>query len=145
DARPLRKAVPADTRGGTVSHHLASFPPMLANRRRWQSIDKKLPLQASAIVLVTLIVLGWTAYVLLERALIDATGKRLLTTATTVAQLVYRPSTHVSDSAGRAGDGILRAFIRGKATREAALAELTRALPGDTTRFYAAIIDSAGR
>jgi two-component system, cell cycle sensor histidine kinase and response regulator CckA len=51
---------------------------MLAIRRRWQSIDHKLPLLASGLVLVTVVVLGGTAYFQLERALIDSAARALL-------------------------------------------------------------------
>src|SRR5437016_14569055 len=85
---------------------------MLRIRRRWHSIDRKLPLLASGLVIVTALVLGYTAHVLLQRALLDSAGNRLATTANMVAQLVNRPRTRVTDSAGLAAEHAMRAFLR---------------------------------
>jgi signal transduction histidine kinase/ActR/RegA family two-component response regulator len=124
---------------------------MLAIRRRRQSIDHKLPLLASGLVLLTVVVLGWTAYAQLERALVDSAGRRLFGAAKVVAQMVQRPSQRPMDSATVAAEKALRAFVRGKGggSRDAALAALAAlARPQsarDTSKVYAALVDSAGR
>src|SRR5207244_10753327 len=85
---------------------------MLRIHRRWHSIDRKLPLLASGLVILTALTLGYTAHVLLQHALLEAAGNRLATTANMVAQLVNRPRTRITDSAALAADRALRAFLR---------------------------------
>ena len=116
--------------------------------RRWRSIDRKLPLLASGLVLLTALVLGWTAHVLLQHALLDSAGSRLASTATMVAQLINRPRTRGTDSASLVADRAMRAFLRGRpslASREAALAALAHTTdPRDTAKVYAALVDASG-
>ena len=117
---------------------------MVSLPRHWQSIDRKLPILASGLVVLTAVVLGTTAYVLLERALIDAAGRRLLSTASVVSQMTTRPTIRV-DSAGRAAETTLRAFLSGKGTADDAMLALSRHLaPRDTARVYAGLVDAAG-
>jgi signal transduction histidine kinase/ActR/RegA family two-component response regulator len=120
-------------------------------RRRWQSIGFKLPLLASGLVVVTVVVLGWTAYALLERALVDVTGRRLSVMASVVSQMVTRP-LRAGDSTTRAASRAYRAFLRSTpAQRSPALTDSIRTLlaraqsPTDTLRFYAALVDTTGR
>ena len=116
------------------------------SRRRWRSIDKKLPLLASGLVLLTAVVLGWTAYIRLEHALLQSAGSRLFGTAQAVSQMVQRPSARVPDSVTRATAEALRAFVHGKGSRENALLWLARAQnPLDTARFFAAFVDTSGK
>ena len=118
------------------------------SRRRWQQIDRKLPLLASGLVLLTAVVLGWTAYVRLEHALLQSAGARLLSTAQTVAQMLVRPNARTQDSVARATVGALRSLARGneKGARENALLWLARTQnPMDTTRFFAAFVDTSGQ
>jgi signal transduction histidine kinase/CheY-like chemotaxis protein len=111
--------------------------------RRWQSIDRKLPLLASSLVVLTAVVLGWSAYVMLERALVDATSRRLFSSATVVSQMVQLSRTR--DSAIRVADRTLRAFAQGKLPRDSALAALAHGpSPQDTNRVYGALLDAAG-
>ena len=120
---------------------------MLRIRRRWSSIDRKLPLLASGLVIVTALVLGYTAHVLLRRALLESAGNRLATTANMVAQLVNRPRMRLTDSAALAADRALRAFLRGggRGDRTAALAALAHSsTPRDTAKSYAALVDVSG-
>src|SRR5438552_984169 len=124
---------------------------MLRIHRRWHSIDRKLPLLASGLVILTALTLGYTAHVLLQHALLEAAGNRLATTANMVAQLVNRPRTRVTDSAALAADRALRAFLRageraGSGARSAALAALAHtSTPRDTAKSYAALVDGSGR
>src|SRR5437867_1220516 len=119
---------------------------MLSIRRRWQSIDHKLPLLASGLVLLTVVALGWTSYVLLERALIDATGRRLFSTALVVAQMVNRPTSRSTDSVGRAQDRAIVAYVDGNGSRAAALAALARLqTQADTAKIYGGFTDTVGR
>jgi signal transduction histidine kinase len=117
--------------------------------RRWRSIDSKLPLLASALVLATVAILGFVAHALLERALIDAAGARLVGTATVVADLISRPNVARADSASLAADAAIRAYARGNrspASRFAALAVLGMPLgPADTSKLWAALTDTLGR
>ncbi|HEY8174576.1 MAG TPA: ATP-binding protein [Gemmatimonadaceae bacterium] len=115
--------------------------------RRWRSpsIDRKLPLLASGLVLVTALALGWTAHILLQRALLDSAGTRLASTATMVAQIVNRPRTRATDSASLAADHAMRAFLGGRGSRDAALAALAHTSnPRDSAKVYAALVDIGG-
>jgi signal transduction histidine kinase/ActR/RegA family two-component response regulator len=115
--------------------------------RRWRSIDRKLPLLASGLVLVTALVLGWTAHILLQRALLDSAGTRLASTANMVAQSINRPRTRATDSATVAADRTLRAFLRGtgNVSPDAALAALAHTTnPRDSAKVYAALVDASG-
>jgi signal transduction histidine kinase/ActR/RegA family two-component response regulator len=122
---------------------------ILGVNRRWRSLDRKLPLLASGLVLVTALVLGWTAHVLLQRALLEAAGSRLASTATMVAQLINRPRARITDSASVAADRALRGFLRGPrsgVSRETALAALAHTTdPRDSAKVYAALVDLSGR
>jgi signal transduction histidine kinase/CheY-like chemotaxis protein len=112
---------------------------MTAFRRRLQSIDYKLPVLASGLVVLTSLLLSVTAYIIQERTLLDAAGHQLYNSAAIVAQMLARPSTQ-SASATAGIDSVLRRFIAGKATREEALAALARGnTPNDTLKIYAAI------
>src|SRR3954447_20423888 len=94
---------------------------MTPTRRRWQSIDYRLPALTSGLVLLTALVLGTTAYILAERALIDNAGRRLFSTATYVAQMVQRPSPRVMDTTTQRTVQTLRAFALGEVKKDAAL------------------------
>ncbi|HEU4993880.1 MAG TPA: ATP-binding protein [Gemmatimonadaceae bacterium] len=122
---------------------------MLTIRRRWQSrwksIDRKLPLLASGLVLLTALIVGVIAYALVQRELVRAAEQRLKSTATLVAQMVQRPAPR-RDSLARVTDRSLVEFLRGRLSRDAATAALARARnPMDTTRVFAALLDPAGR
>ncbi|HJQ20655.1 MAG TPA: response regulator, partial [Gemmatimonadaceae bacterium] len=113
-------------------------------RRSWQSLDRKLPLLASGLVLLTAATLGWTAYHLFERALMDRAGARLVASARIVSQVILRP--RVRDSASRVLDRTLLDYLRGQATRDAAIAALAQAQRRrDTMNFHSALLDTAGR
>jgi len=117
---------------------------MIALPRRWQSIDLKLPLLASGLVIVTALILATTAQLLLERALLDSAGRRLRSSATLVAQMVTRP--RLQDSTTRATDATLRAYLHGVVPSDSALSALARGVaPQDTQKVYSALLDSAGR
>src|ERR1051325_5389870 len=114
-------------------------------RRRWQSIDYKLPLLTSGLVLVTAAVLVTTAYVLVERALMDSAGRRLFSTAHYVASMVTRPNPRFVDSTTRAQIETLRAFALGEATRAAALKAITPNMASrDSTKVHVALLDTRG-
>jgi signal transduction histidine kinase/ActR/RegA family two-component response regulator len=117
---------------------------MLHLRRRWQSIDRKLPVLTSGLVVLTTAVLATTAYVMLERALLDSAGRRLAATAKFVAQLAGRPGPHFADSASHDGDAILRGYLIGREPASRAQAVLAQARSRDTTRYYAALLDQRG-
>ena len=118
---------------------------MVSLPRRWQSIDRKLPILASGLVVLTAVVLGTTAYVLLERALLDAAGRRLLSSATVIANMTTRPTSR-ADSAGLAAEATMRSFLAGKGTQAAALQALSRHLAlRDTARVHASLVDAAGQ
>ncbi|HMC55815.1 MAG TPA: HAMP domain-containing protein, partial [Gemmatimonadaceae bacterium] len=116
----------------------------MLSRRRWQSIDRKLPLLASGLVLVTVVVLGWTAYVLFERVLLDRAGHRLLTSSQIVTEMFGLPQRR-RDSTALAAERTLVAFLHRRASRREALDALTALRnPRDTTTFHTALIDLGG-
>jgi signal transduction histidine kinase/ActR/RegA family two-component response regulator len=117
---------------------------MLHLRRRWQSIDRKLPVLASGLVVLTTAVLATTAYVMLEHALLNSAGRRLSATARFVAQLAGRPGPHFADAPSHEGDAILRSHLLGQEPASRALSVLAQPRGGDTTRFYAALLDTRG-
>ncbi|MGH7638418.1 MAG: ATP-binding protein, partial [Gemmatimonadaceae bacterium] len=118
---------------------------MIAVRRRWQSIDHKLPLLTSGLVVLTSLVLAVVSYALVERALIDSAGKRLYGSATAVTQLISSPRQMPMDVV-RATDAVLRDFVAGRVTREVAVQALTRGTSAmDTLKIYGALLDTAGR
>ncbi len=117
----------------------------MPSRRRWRSFDRKLPLLASGLVILTAAVLAFTAYALLQHALVEANGERLYIAASAVAQLVQRPGAQGRDSAGLAANRDLAAFALGGGSRTRATAALTRRqFPSDTQKVFAALLDSAG-
>jgi signal transduction histidine kinase len=119
---------------------------MVPFRRRWQSIDRKLPIVASGLVVLTAAVLATTAYMLLERALIDSAGRRLFATAKVVASVAGRPGQRVSDATHRGDDIVLRDFIHGRGSEALARRALSRIASGpDTMRYYASLVDASGR
>src|SRR5687768_1213154 len=97
---------------------------MLHIRRRWQSIDRKLPVLASGLVVLTTAVLATTAYVMLEHALLNSAGRRLSATARFVTQLAGRPGPHFADAPSHEGDAILRSFLLGQEPASRALSVL---------------------
>src|SRR2546423_12828965 len=110
-------------------------------RRRWRSIDHKLPLLASGLVLLTVVALGWTAYAQLERALVATTGRRLFTTASVVAQLLNRPTSRATDTAGQSVDRAIVAFASGRGSRAAAQAAVAHIRArADTQKIYGAFV-----
>jgi signal transduction histidine kinase len=114
-------------------------------RRRWQSIDRKLPLLASGLVLVTVAVLGWSAYVLFERVLLERAGFRMLSSARIVTQMFGLPQRRM-DVATRTAEHRLVEFLRGRAGRQAATAALASlSNPRDTAVFHTALLDASGR
>jgi signal transduction histidine kinase len=122
---------------------------MFKAHQRWRSIDSKLPLLASALVLATVAVLGFVAHTLLVRALTDAAGGRLAGTATVVAELISRPTVPRTDPASLSADALVRAYAignRGPASRFAALAALGMSQgAGDSSKVWAALTDTLGR
>src|SRR5687768_14086424 len=118
---------------------------MASFRRRWQSIDRKLPIVASGLVVLTAAVLCTAAYVLLERALFDAAGRRLFATAKVVAQVAGRPSARIGDSTNRAADVTLREYLRGRGSTSEVHRALSIVASGpDTTKYYAALLNASG-
>jgi signal transduction histidine kinase/ActR/RegA family two-component response regulator len=114
--------------------------------RRWQSIDRKLPIVASGLVVLTAAVLGTTAYLLLERALLKSAGQRLLATAKVVAQVAGRPTPRIGDSTNAGADAVLRGYLRGRVSMPEASGALSAVSRGvDTLRHYAAILDPNGK
>ncbi|MEX2153304.1 MAG: ATP-binding protein [Gemmatimonadaceae bacterium] len=94
-------------------------------------------------MILTSVVLATTAYVLIERALLESAGRRIFGTAQVVAQLAGRPTPLVVDSANRSTDDALRAFLRDGSSRAKALAALSLvATARDTISFYAALLDA---
>ena len=121
---------------------------MLSFRKRWQSIDRKLPLVASGLVVLTVVVLATTAHVLFERALLEAAGRRLFATTQVLVGMVQRPSVRITDTAALAADRRLRAFVRGRAP-ELSRDDAVRALgmpssAADTIKYYAALVAPNG-
>ena len=120
----------------------------MLTRRRWQSIDRKLPLLASGLVLVTVAVLGWTAYLSFERVLLGRAGERLLTSARIVTELFGLPQRR-RDSTALRSEQTLVAYLRGRATHAMASAALATLRdprdPRDTAVIHTALLDSAGR
>src|SRR5688572_19508201 len=115
-------------------------------RKRWQSIDRKLPLLASGLVVLTAAVLGTTSYALLERALVESAGRRLFATAKVVAQLAGRPMHRIGDSTHQADDNALRDYLLGRGSAARASDVLSRVAVGlDTQRFHAELLDAKGR
>src|SRR5688572_31462319 len=98
---------------------------MIAVRRRWQSIDYKLPLLTSGLVVLTAVVVAVVSYMLVERTLIDAAGKRLYGSAAAVTQLIASPRTIPGDVA-LGTDAVLRKYVQGRATRAEAVNALAR-------------------
>ncbi|MEX2178753.1 MAG: ATP-binding protein [Gemmatimonadaceae bacterium] len=110
--------------------------------RRWRSIDRKLPLLASGLVLLTSAVLAWTAYAMLERALLDTAERRMASGARAVASMIARPTVRIEESPHLTA---LRDFASGRVAGSpvAALAALD-AEGRDFTRPYVALYDAAG-
>ena len=109
------------------------------------SIDRKLPLLASGLVILTVIALGWPTYALIERALLEAAGRRLSSTAMALAELAARPVPRIGDSTGVRDDEILRGYLRGDVPESRAMQVLSRvASARDTIRAYAALLDRLG-
>src|SRR5688572_1426316 len=118
---------------------------MSSFRRRWQSIDRKLPIVASGLVVLTAAVLSTAAYVLLEQALFDAAGRRLFATAKVVAQVAGRPAARIGDSTHRADADALLDYLRGRGSSAEALRALSIVATGpDTIRYFAAVMDANG-
>jgi signal transduction histidine kinase len=116
--------------------------------KRWRSIDRTLPLLASGLVVLTVAVLAWTAHFLLERALVEASERRLLGSARAAAGMIGRPGVQglrAADSATRAADEIMSDHLLGRAPREAAVEAIARPFaPNDTSKVYAALLDTMG-
>ena len=118
---------------------------MIAVRRRWQSIDYKLPLLTSGLVLLTAVVVAVVSYILVERTLIDAAGKRLYGSAAAVTQLIASPRS-IPAEVRLATDAVLRDYLKGRATHAEAMAALARGnSPTDQLKLYGALVDAAGR
>jgi signal transduction histidine kinase/ActR/RegA family two-component response regulator len=110
-----------------------------------KSIDRKLPLLTSGLVVLTVIALSWPTYALIEGALLDAAGRRLTSTAMSLAELAARPVARIGDSSGVRDDETLRAYLRGDGSERGAIHVLSRvATARDTIRAYAALHDRLG-
>jgi signal transduction histidine kinase len=55
---------------------------------RWRSIDRRLPLLISGLLLVTVLAFSWTASVRVERILLNASGARLASASTVVSLML---------------------------------------------------------
>jgi signal transduction histidine kinase len=55
---------------------------------RWRSIDRRLPLLISGLLLVTVLAFSWTAFVRVERILLNAAGARLESASTVVSLML---------------------------------------------------------
>ena len=109
------------------------------------SIDRKLPLLTSGLVVLTAFALVMTAHVNLDRALIASSKERLLTTARVAAQRIQRPTIRLADTAVRAADRTLREYLKGRASeRDAQRALAVPMVPGDTSNYYTAVLDAYG-
>jgi signal transduction histidine kinase/ActR/RegA family two-component response regulator len=116
----------------------------MLNRRRWHSIDRKLPLLASGLVLLTVATLGWSAYLLFEHVLLDRAAQRLAASARIVSQVIVRP--RLRDATTVVVDRTLIAFLRGRASRDDAQRALAHAQQlRDTMNFHSALLDTTGR
>ena len=110
-----------------------------------RSIDRKLPLLASGLVLLTALALVTAAHFSIDRALLESAQERLLTTARVGAQRVMRPSERIADPSARAADRTLREFLAGRrGEQDAARALEVPPAPGDTTRYYSALLSPSG-
>jgi signal transduction histidine kinase/ActR/RegA family two-component response regulator len=109
------------------------------------SIDRKLPLLTSGLVVLTVIALSWPTYALIKGALLDAAGRRLTSTAMSIAELAARPTARIGDSAGGRDDETLRSYLRGDGSEREAMRVLGRVAGArDTIRAYAALLDRMG-
>ena len=109
------------------------------------SIDRKLPLLTSGLVVLTVIALSWPTYALIKGALLDAAGRRLSSNAMSLAELAARPLPRIGDSSGVRDDEVLRGYLRGDVSEREAHAVLARvATARDTIRAYAALLDRLG-
>jgi hypothetical protein len=109
------------------------------------SIDRKLPLLASGLVVLTALALVTAAHVSVDRALLASAQERLLTTARVGAQRIQRPTGRITDPQAHAADRTLREFLSGRRSeREAVRALQVPQSPGDTTHYYAALLNPSG-
>jgi len=117
----------------------------MLSRRRWQSIDRKLPLMASGLVLGTVATLGFVAYLLFEHALVTRAEGRLVTSARGVGMVITRPNVQLRDTLGKPLDDMLVGFLQKRIpyarAREAVFKTLN---PRDTMKFHTAVLDIAG-
>src|SRR5579862_5708799 len=57
-------------------------------QHRWRSIDRRLPLLISGLLLVTVLAFSWTAYARVQRILMNAAGARLESASTVVSLML---------------------------------------------------------
>ena len=112
--------------------------------RKWQSFDRKLPLLASGLVLVTALTLAATAYYHVERALLATAQQRLERTGRTTAQLLMRPGLR-REQGPAVGYGPLVTYLRDGRGRAEALQFLQAAQVNGENKAYAAVFDAGGR
>jgi signal transduction histidine kinase/ActR/RegA family two-component response regulator len=113
-------------------------------RRRWHSFDRKLPLLASGLVLVTALTLVATAYYRVERTLLSAAETRLEATGGTTARLLLRPGLR-RESGPTVAYLPLIEFLRHGRGRADAMAVLRAPQATGENKAYAALLDARGR
>ena len=112
-------------------------------RKRWQSIDSKAPLLASALVVGTVLVVAVFVHVLLQRSLIESARERMITGAKMMAGLMPRGT--IPDSVRRETDDAMRGYLRGAMRRDDAIDVLSRGNSAtDTLKVYGALLDPSG-
>jgi signal transduction histidine kinase/CheY-like chemotaxis protein len=113
-------------------------------RRRWHSFDRKLPLLASGLVLVTALTLVATAYYRVERTLLAAAMHRLEATGGTTARLLLRPGLRREQGPSTAYLPLVSYLQSGRGRAEA-MAVLRSAQASGENKAYAALLDPSGR
>ena len=135
-AAPLIPSEAADTLEAMM------FSPL---RKQWHSIDRKLPLLASGLVLLTAGVLALTAYDRLHQALVDTARKRLATHARIATQLIVRPGFRRDTLPTAIPTRPLVDFILGRGSAAEVMSALSRPQVTGENKTYAALLDSIGR
>src|SRR5579859_6859051 len=82
---------------------------------RWRSIERELPLLISALVLATVVAFAWTAYVRMERIVMNDASTRIAASAKTVANLLVQAAVQSNERSRQvaADTAIQRYLTRG--------------------------------
>src|SRR5262245_5227374 len=113
---------------------------------RWRSIDRRLPLLISVLLLAAIVAMSWTAYRRIQQLLISVAGEQLSNASRSFSEDITRTGVRFRMIESRvARDSTVRLALTGKSSAASARAAMARWIPSSqSVRERVALLDSTG-